>query len=171
MNCEKGVTLIELLIVLAVLGITLVFAVPHFAQVLAEMEAKKVESNLRTLLSHGKQQAYIHRQRIAVCGSDDGTTCNKTGWSKGVIVFKDTQVANRNRDSEEKIIQQISFNLKYGTLNWQGALDQNPAFQPDSGLPRGANGKFKYCSTHYKKHFNLIMSDMGHLRLEKQNTC
>lgn len=171
MKNQHGITLIELMITLLVLAILMFIAAPHMSQVFAEMETKKVESNIRTLVAYTKQNAYIHRERLGICGSMDGESCHITGWSKKILVFKDNKVKNRLREPNETIVHSISVELKYGDLKWQGARAQNPVFQPDSGLPRGANGTFKYCSRNYKKHFNLLMSDMGHIRLEKQKDC
>lgn len=168
---NKGVSLIELLVTLLVFAILMFIAVPHMNQVFAEMETKKVESNIRTLISSTKQNAYIHHERLVICGSTDGQSCDAMGWSKQVLVFIDHKVKNRLREPDEAITHRLTFNLKYGNLIWQGARAQNPVFQPDSGLPRGANGTFKYCSKNYNKHFYLLMSDMGHIRLEKQKDC
>ena len=170
-NKNKGITLLELLITLILIGILVVIATPYFSHLFAKLEAKKTASSLRTVVSYAKHNAYLKRDRLVICGSVDGISCNKAAWSNSLLVFKDNKNKNRLRESNEEIVQRIDLNLKHGQLSWKGAGDQNTIFHADSGLPRGGNGTFKYCSHHPNNHFNLILSDMGHLRQEKLKTC
>ena len=166
-----GVTLIELLITLAVLCILSAFALPYLQKRLAAMEAFKVESNLRLMLSQAKQQAYLERQRLAICATHDGQTCDSQAWSKQMIVFRDHANANRIREPQEVIKTYVVIDAKYGHLAWQGSGGNNPVFHADSGLPRGGNGTFKYCSNYPEYHFHLLMSDMGNVRIVKPLSC
>lgn len=171
---NRGFTLIEILIVVAIIAILATVGIPYMSNVLARLEARKVESIINTLTTHSKQQSYLHHQRISLCGSQDGSSCNPNRWSKSIIVFHDNQNKNRVRDTNERILQTINLELKYGTLTWSGAgrsVVNNPTFQPDSGLPRGSNGTFRYCSYEHANHFAMIMSDMGHVRANRQITC
>lgn len=168
---NDGFTLIEILIVISILTIIAAITFPNLSNIIARMEARKVESILQTITTHSKQQAYIHHRRIAFCGSADGLTCNNSHWSNYIILFNDSIIRNRIKEPNEELLEVIHLNLKHGQLTWSGAGRQNPAFQPDSGLPRGANGTFRYCSHTHNHHIALILSDMGHLRANRQLTC
>ena len=170
-NKNKGISLIELLVTLALFSILVIISIPYFSQVFSEIEAKKTTSSIRTLVSYAKHNAYIKRDRLAICGSTDGISCSNVGWSDTLLLFKDNISKNRLRDNNEEILQRLNLNLKHGELSWKGARGQNPVFHPDSGLPRGGNGSFTYCSIKHTKHFNLIMGDMGHVRQKKIDKC
>lgn len=165
-----GFTLVELMVTLAILSIIVITALPNFQNLMASLEAKRVSTSLSTFIRNSKQRAYVHHQRIGLCGSSNSSSCDRTGWSTGMIMFHDNN-ANRLRDSSEQIFDQIRFNLKYGTLSWQGVGRTNSLlFQPDTGLPRGSNGSFTYCSQN-NLHQNVILSNMGHVRVERITTC
>lgn len=168
---EFGITLIELIVTIAIISILASVAFPFSHSLFARFEAKKTISTLETVLIHTKHQAYLYHYRAAICGSNDAVYCSSGNWNKYILVFKDTTL-NRIRDNNESILQIIPLSLKYGNLNWSGASARNVVFHADSGLPRGSNGSFTYCSHQYSNlNIRLFLSDMGHYRTEKINTC
>ena len=92
-------------------------------------------------------------------------------WNSGFIVFLDVN-KNRQVDTEEKIIDPQSTELKYGNLVWRGTLSiPSLTFQASNGLPNGSNGSFYYCSTYQPTHYKILLSRMGHTRIENPLTC
>lgn len=167
---QYGITLVELMITIAILAIVAMIAIPSFQSIMANLEAKRTTSTLSTTIRDSKHIAYTYRQRIGICGSIDNQLCDNTGWSTGLLIFHDVNF-NRLREPTEKLIKLQQLNLKYGSLRWQGTGHTNAIlFQPDTGLPRGSNGSFYYCSS-INLNYRIFLSNMGHSRIEKLISC
>lgn len=169
---KKGITLIELIIAIAILAIISSVALPYFHEIMAQQEMKKITHKLTASIRLAKSHAIIQHSNVVICPSSNYLTCQTDKWNSGFIVFFD-QNKNKQLDINEKTILTDSTKLKYGNLDWRGAL-RNPSltFQAENGLPRGFNGSFYYCSTFYiQKHQKIILSPMGHTRAEKSTDC
>lgn len=163
---SSGFTLIELMITILILTIIIAITAPYFSSMLARMESKKISTSLQAILRDARHHAFTQRKRIAICGSHDGITCDAQAWSTGLLIFHDT-TANRIREAHEDIYQFIRLNLKYGNLDWKGfGVSKNIVFQPDTGLPRGSNGSFYYCANQTENTRRIVVSPMGHSRIE-----
>ena len=168
-RCKQyGITLVELMITIAILAIVAVVAVPSFQAVMANLEANRVQSTMRSVIQDSKHRAFTNRQRITICGSSNLQDCDAQ-WSTGFIIFNDLN-KNKFKDANEDILKKHSLNLKHGTLSWRGLGGSALFFQPDTGLPRGSNGSFTYCANS-NKHQKVIVSMMGHARHETATSC
>ena len=168
-RCKQyGITLVELMITIAILAIVAMIAVPSFQAVMANLEANRVQSTMRSVIQDSKHRAFTNRQRITICGSSNLQDCDAQ-WSTGFIIFNDLN-KNKFKDANEDILKKHSLNLKHGTLSWRGLGGSALFFQPDTGLPRGSNGSFTYCANS-NKHQKVIVSMMGHARHETATSC
>ena len=165
---QYGITLVELMITIAILAIVAMIAVPAFQAVMANLEANRVQSTMRSVIQDSKYRAFTNRQRITICGSSNLQDCDAQ-WSNGFIIFNDLNI-NKTKDLAEEIIKKHSLNLKHGTLSWRGFGGSALFFQPDTGLPRGSNGSFTYCANS-NKHQKIIVGTMGHARHETVTSC
>ncbi|TXJ09262.1 MAG: prepilin-type N-terminal cleavage/methylation domain-containing protein [Acinetobacter sp.] len=166
----KGFTLVELMIGIVVLMIIVSIAIPAYHTTMARLEAQRITTLIQTVLRESRSHAFTQHQRLAICGSLDGQICDANAWDQGLLIFHD-QTANRLRDPQEPIHQFIKLQLKYGAFSWRGfGVATNILFQPDTGLPRGSNGSFKYCAKNEINSRKIILSDMGHSRVET-GTC
>ncbi|MFC4953840.1 GspH/FimT family protein [Acinetobacter puyangensis] len=165
-HMPSGFTLIELMITILILVVIITISAPHFSSIFALIESKKVSTTIQTVLRESRDYAFSHRKRIAICGSHNGITCDEQAWGMGLLVFHD-KTSNRIRDPHEDIYQFLHFDLKYGNLNWKGfGIGGNIVFQPDTGLPRGSNGSFYYCANLSENTRRIVVSPMGHSRIE-----
>lgn len=165
----QGFTLIELMVTIAIFVIISALAIPFFKNLLSEWESKTVSTDLVRILHQNKHHAFMNHQRLGMCGSSDLQNCDNA-WNKGIIVFSDQKVMNRLKEADETIVHAFRLDLKHGSLTWNGfGLANNLVFQADNGLPRGSQGSFVYCSQHQDHSFKLILSQMGHARIEEQN--
>jgi type IV fimbrial biogenesis protein FimT len=88
-----------------------------------------------------------------------------------MLVFIDKN-KNRQVDTGEQILQIDVLNLKYGNLSWRGALSlPSVTYQAHTALPIGSNGSFYYCSTHLSNQQRIVLSKMGHIRIESLSSC
>ena len=82
-----------------------------------------------------------------------------------------TDPNNRKIDSNEQIIVSEHLKLNYGSLNWASLNTNNLSFIPRTGLPLGSNGTFSYCAHDPKLSYSLVVSQMGHSRIDSTQKC
>lgn len=93
MNRTRGFTLIELMTVIAVLGVALAIGVPSFSGLLQDNRLVSHLNSLSSTLSLARSEAIKQNARAVVCGSTNGTTCNAVGaWEQGWIAFIDRSI-------------------------------------------------------------------------------
>lgn len=87
-SAGQGFTLIELMVVLAVLAIALTVAVPSFTTLIRNNQLLSAHYDLRGLLGTARSEAIAQRAFVTVCASEDGAGCSGS-WEDGVIAFVD----------------------------------------------------------------------------------
>ena len=107
---SSGFTLIELMVLLALLSIVTSMALPSFKQLIIKQQQLALSSEITRSLAFARAEAVLNRQKIAVCGSTDGINCS-TQWQHGWRVF--------NMNSKQTI--QV-FQKKPNQLNCNGAV-------------------------------------------------
>lgn len=172
MNKQSGMTLVELLVALAILGIVFAIAIPSFGSAMARVKLGEAESAIFTSISNAVNFSYIGGTRAVLCPSSNGFSCdNSYDWSKGWLVFEDAN-ANRERDAEDKKLggfEQISPELHILTSEGRTRI----AFQSGGGN-FGSNAHFKLCDKRSpQRSRSLFLSNTGRIRVAKspQTSC
>lgn len=170
---ENAFTLLELIITVSILAILAMITLPQYHQFKEHQEAAQLLTLIRQNVNLSKSLANTHHNQIVICSSTNATTCENNQWNKNMIVFMDLN-QNKMLESNEPIQKIISIDMKYGAFQWHGGVS-NPntiTFQSDSGLPRGSQGHFTYCSfNHPENHRQIVIHQMGHTRLEATASC
>jgi type IV fimbrial biogenesis protein FimT len=87
MRKVRGVTLIELLTVVAIAAILAMVAVPSFKKIIATQRLKSAASNLQVALLTARSEAL--KRNASVCVSTSSTACTSSGdWNQGWYVLK-----------------------------------------------------------------------------------
>jgi len=149
---ERGFTLVELIVTIAVLAIITMIATPYILKQLARMEAKRIESQIRNTLTLAKAESYIRRQDLLVCLSNNSAICDRDSY-KQLLLFLDRN-NNKNFDlGVDDLLEEQALEPKYSTLYLRvGDKRHYTKFWGDSGKPRGHFGHFKYCPTSTYNH-------------------
>lgn len=100
---ERGTTLAELLVVLAVAASVLALAVPGLSRQLLSRQISSVTNEFLAALHLARSEAVKRSSRAVVCPSSDGTHCSGDGWSKGWLIFHDVN-NNAQRDEGEAVL-------------------------------------------------------------------
>ncbi|ENW46628.1 prepilin-type cleavage/methylation domain-containing protein [Acinetobacter baumannii] len=168
---SPGFTIVELTITLVILVIMSVIAIPLYHQFMASVELKNTPRILTIHIQKAKYDAIIRHKNVVLCSSSDQLVCN-TNWDNRVISFVDNN-RNLQHDLNEELLTSIDLNHHYGSMKLQrfGKKQNSIIFQGSSGLPIESNGSFIYCSYDQLKNFKLILSKMGHVRLEELKNC
>jgi type IV fimbrial biogenesis protein FimT len=94
---QNGVTILELLIVVAIVGILAGVAIPGFREMIGRMSANTAARSLAGTFSLARSEAVKRGTNISICPSSIGTDCETGSWSSGWIVFLD---ANGDADGD-----------------------------------------------------------------------
>jgi type IV fimbrial biogenesis protein FimT len=104
MKKHTGVTLLELMVVLAVTSILLMAGIPAFTSFIHNARLTGTANGLLSSMYLARSEAIKRSSRAVVCPSVAGSACSSDGqWDQGWIVFHD---ANNNGavDSGEAVI-------------------------------------------------------------------
>ena len=86
---ERGFSLVESLVVVALIGLLLALAVPALQQVLARSQVQSAAQAFVRDMTWARSEALKRSLRIAVCTSVNGLVCGTQGWAGGWVVFVD----------------------------------------------------------------------------------
>jgi len=101
---NKGFTLIELMVTVAVLAVVLALAVPSFNQIIVNNRSLAAGAEFTNAINYARVEAVKRAQRVSLCASSDGATCLSAGnWSKGWLVFLD----NATTDSGTPVVSTV----------------------------------------------------------------
>ncbi len=104
---QSGLTVVELLIILAAIAVVVVISVPSSTVVLEHFRLKAASSNLAKSLNLAKEEALLRNSTVKVCPSSNGRFCRNDGnWNHGWLVYSD--------GNGDGTVQEIEFVKAFG---------------------------------------------------------
>ena len=89
-NSQNGLTVVELLIILAAIAIVVMISVPGSTMVLEQYRLKAASSGLVDSLNLAKEEAMMRNSMVKICPSSNGRFCRSDGnWNHGWLVYSD----------------------------------------------------------------------------------
>ncbi|MBK9246480.1 MAG: GspH/FimT family pseudopilin [Burkholderiales bacterium] len=138
---QRGVTLVELMVVLGIAAIILAFAVPNFREFVARNRLDGAAQELLATLQFARSEATRRGEQVTIRLA--GTAGSKN-WGSGWAMFVDTDRDGVLDTGEEVIRQGMAMNAPL-TLIGSSNLDTFIAFNRDGRLTNAGGGYFVLC--------------------------
>jgi type IV fimbrial biogenesis protein FimT len=101
---NKGFTLIEFAVVMAIVGILVSLATPSIINLMANADLRSNASSIVGDFGTSRAEALRTRRSVTICARASAGVCG-TDWTQGWIVFQDTN-NNQAIDAGERIVRQ-----------------------------------------------------------------
>ncbi len=163
---QTGVTLIEILLTLVVLGILTSAALPSFGSIMQSTQARSARDSLMTSLNLARSSALTSSNHVVLCPSEDAQTCSgKTSWQSGWIVFQDSNGDNRRSNNEPLIAINQHQPAGQAIMSTEGRT--HVTYRPD-GSASGTNVTISFCDARGAAQASaIIVNNAGRPRTGK----
>lgn len=159
----RGITLIEMMMVLVVLATLIGIAVPSMSGIGQSMASRSARSVLAVSLNQARSSAVMRGHEVVACPSADQSNCTGgTLWHPGWILFTDR---NRNevRDDDEAILA-VNQQQPRGIAIVSTSGRRYVRYSPD-GTARGSNLTLTVCDRRGTEHAStLVINNAGRVR-------
>lgn len=167
---ERGFTLIEILMVVAVLGVLIAAGMPGFNAWIVKARVSGAANELLGDLSYARSESATRQVEVAMCVSTDQATC--TGgltWDQGRIIFVDTNADGAVSTGET--ILRVSQPMSGTSVTTTGFGSSSIVrFRPFGGLRPPTAGTFKLCPSSGTEGRLLSVATTGRPLIAK-TTC
>ncbi len=166
MHRQTGVTLVELLVVLAIIGIVVGIGVPAWSTIARTNHLAAITNRLVGAIHLARAEAIRSGRRVTLCASRDGATCTTEGYQVGWIVFRDL-----DGDTRKDLLEPV---LARGAADHTVVIQGNrPVARMISytpmGVPKTATGAFQAGTLYLCADGDgrrIVLSRSGRLRVE-----
>jgi type IV fimbrial biogenesis protein FimT len=165
---NKGLTLIEVMIVISIIALLAALSIPSFNNSLRRQQVSGETNTLFSLVYFARSEAIKRNKVITICKSDDANQCGGD-WTNGWIVFSDND-KDGSRDNGELLILSGKIGEDY-RLEWTAFGSNNYIRFTSNGLTLSQNGTFKICPSDNDETFAraVVISKTARVRLTKDS--
>ena len=162
----KGFSLIELLVVMAIVAILVTLSMPFTGKIIEQYQSKSEQKSLMTLITFARETAMAEGQTVTLCPAVDKIHCTQD-WNQPLIVFLDANASNIAEDADK--LRRVAEPLRHGTLTFAVFPIGNFLQFNEDGFSLNQNGTFQYC---YKdQSWQIIINRIGRMRVVEGAGC
>lgn len=163
MHRSNGFTLIELMIVIALVALIASYGIPQFNTMMQNGRISTQVNELQGLMQLARSEAVTSRVTTRICASTDQATCNTNSWEQGMIVFRD--VDDNGSAAAAELVRVMPAVTNGNTIRGvNGAL----SFSTDGTLTAGA--MLRICDTRGANSSRQVrLNTAGQSRISKGN--
>lgn len=159
---QRGMTLIELVVALAIAAITLTLALPAFDGLMDRTHASTMHNQIVAAFNHARLLALTQRANAVVCPSQDQSSCRSDGiWDDGWITFVDID-ANNQRNAAEMVLKVDSPDSD--ALHIRSSVYRSRARFRPNGMAYGSNLTLRLCGRQNEVVAALVLNNAGRAR-------
>jgi type IV fimbrial biogenesis protein FimT len=181
MNRGKGFTLIELMVVVALVAIGTMIAVPSFTSMIRRNQAAAETNQLVSVLNLARSEAIKRGVSVSICPrNEDGDDCSTTDhWKVGWIVFEDSGTLGSYAASDDTILQvspplsptteKLNLDSTHNAITFAASGFLSPEqFPPGTSAnpPAVFDFQMKHCS--HDENRNITINLQGRVTVEHQ---
>lgn len=176
MTKQAGVTLIELIIVLVIIGVVASISYPSFQEILRVNRIETQTTRLLSTLMAARSEAAKTNQPVVVCKSADGVFCTDMGnWDQGWLVFRDEDAGGDLDAGDEPIIRVENAVPEDVTVRaLEAAFADSLGYAPDGTVNGAITQIFKICAgTTVRGARTIVIEATGRPRVDRKpgGTC
>jgi type IV fimbrial biogenesis protein FimT len=156
----QGMTVVELLIIVAALAVVILLAVPGSSMLVEYYRLKSASSDLVEGLNLARGEALRRGSTVKVCPSSNGRFCRSDGdWAQGWLVYSDGNGDGVVQDIE--LIQAFEGPNANVRIMPRGAADAAIAFTVAGLVPANGSdsGEFVLCHAGSEREARTILVD------------
>ncbi len=141
MNYQRGLTLVELMLVLAILGILIVAVGPSFDNAQAQAQSDAAAHRIMASIAMARRESLRLNVPVSICPSTDGQQCSdrREHWSRGWLIYRQLDSGGSRALREESQI------LRYVADPARGLTANRDVFTLRTDGRRSTNGTFMFC--------------------------
>ncbi len=168
MKKHPGFTIIELMVVLAIAGLVMAFAIPAMGNFIKN---ERLVTQINTLVGHlayARSEAVTRRQQVILCASSSSTSCLGADWAAGWILFIDADNSSTFTANEVILRAKATLEGSNTLVSSTGSMIiyDNRGFSPNS------NGVFSLCDDRGAAHVKSIsITNTGRVRRGGSASC
>lgn len=168
---QTGLTIVETLIVLAILFSVISIVLPGYSALSARYKLTSVTNHLLVSIAYARTEAIRRGVRVSICKSASRDTSNfvcqsTASWKDGWIIFVDRGVVG-SVDGDDEILRLFEYSasdIVVTTSNFTNYLSYMPTGR-SKGANNLSNGSINFCLNGAK--WSVVLNITGRARLAK----